>query len=67
MQNQQFNFIWFIPISIGFGLQCYDCQISLTNLLPACLTSDDDLGILKECSADENSCFKIYGGKNWIF
>ena len=54
--------IYHYHIKIGFGLQCYDCQVSLTNLLPACMTSDEDLGTLKECSADQNACFKIHGG-----
>merc|ERR1711894_641625 len=53
-----------LGISNCFGLQCYDCQISLTNLFPACMTSDTDLGTLKECSADQNACFKIYGEGN---
>merc|ERR1712062_917136 len=62
-QNMKLIVTLFLTIGFSkcFGLQCYDCQISLTNLLPACLTSDSELGILKECSADDNSCFKIYG------
>ena len=55
-------------ISIGLGIKCYECQITLLNIFPDCLTKENVFGPLKECSEDigvdshQNVCFSLRGG-----